>query len=115
MKYGAIFYIRLVNDTMRETLWWDDEFDRDNELFCFEEKMNDGYAKILQIQGISIACDSLIAIKKVERIDDASLRRQLWAVKGVGLFKTKEEAEEARRKAGLDADEEEWEWTTYSR
>lgn len=115
MRYGAIFFIRLVNDTMRETLWWDDEADRDNEIYCFEAEMNDSDAKILHIQGLSIACDSLIAIKKFEWIDDPSLRRQLWAVKGVGLFKTKEEAEEARRKAGLDTDEEEWEWTTYSR
>ena len=107
MKYGATFYIRLVNETMRETLWWDDEVDRDEDIYRFEAEMNDSDARILHIQGLSIACDSLIAIKKVERIDDPSLRRQLWAVKGVGLFKTKEEAEEARRKAGLVADEEE--------
>ena len=52
MKYGATFYIRLVNETMRETLWWDDEADRDNELWCFEAEMNDGNAKILHIQGM---------------------------------------------------------------
>lgn len=115
MRYGAIFYIRLVDDTLRETLWWDFEDDRDEDIYRFEAEMNDSDARILHIQGLSIACDSLVAIKKVERIDDPSLRRQLWAVKGVGLFKTKEEAEEARRKAGLDTDEEEWEWTTYSR
>lgn len=107
MRYGAIFYIRLVNDTMRETLWWDDEDDRDNELWCFEAEMNDSDAKILHIQDLSIACDSLIAIKKVERIEDIFPEQKFWAVKGVGLFKTREEAEEARRKAGLDTDEEE--------
>lgn len=115
MKYGAVFFIRLADDTMRETLWWDFEDDRDEDIYRFEAEMNGSGARILHIQGLSIACDSLIAIKKVERIDDPSLRRQLWAVKGVGLFKTKEEAEEARRKAGLDTDEEEWDWTTYSR
>lgn len=67
MKYGAIFFIRLVNDTMYETLWWDDEADRDNELWCFEVKMNEGDAKILHIQNLSIACDSIIAIKKIEK------------------------------------------------
>ena len=40
MRYGATFFIRLVNDTMVETLWWDDEADRDNELWCFEAEMN---------------------------------------------------------------------------
>lgn len=106
MKYGATFFIRLVNETMRETLWWDDEADRDNELWCFEAEMNDD-AKILHIQDLSIACDSLIAIRKVERIEDIFPEQKFWAVKGVGLFKTREEAEEARRKAGLVTDEEE--------
>jgi len=67
MKYGATFFIRLVNDTMSETLWWDDEADRDNELWCFEAEMNEGNAKILHIQDLSIACDSLIAIKKIKK------------------------------------------------
>lgn len=67
MKYGAIFFIRLANDTMYETLWWDDEADRDNELWCFEAEMNEGDAKILHIQNLSIACDSIIAIKKIEK------------------------------------------------
>ena len=107
MKYGATFYIRLVNETMRETLWWDDEADRDNELWCFEAEMNDGNAKILHIQGLSIACDSLIAIKKVERIEDIFPEQKFWVVTGLGVFKTREEAEEARRKAGLVTDEEE--------
>lgn len=107
MRYGATFFIRLVNDTMRETLWWDDEADRDNELWCFEAEMNDSDAKILHIQGLSIACDSLIAIKKFEWIDEIFPERKFWAVKGLGIFKTKEEAEEARRKAGLVTDEEE--------
>lgn len=66
MRYGAIFYIRLANDTMYETLWWDDEVDRDNELWCFEAEMNDD-AKILHIQNLSITCDSIIAIKKIKK------------------------------------------------
>ena len=69
MRYGATFFIRLVNDTMVETLWWDDEADRDNELWCFEAEMNDGNAKILHIQDLSIACDCLIAIKKTKLLE----------------------------------------------
>lgn len=69
MKYGAEFFIRLANDTMRETLWWDDEVDRDEEIYMFEAEMNDNDAKILHIQDLSIACDSLIAIKKTMRVD----------------------------------------------
>ena len=107
MKYGATFFIRLADDTMRETLWWDDEVDRDEDIYRFEAEMNDNNARILHIQGLSIACDSLIAIKKVERIEDIFPEQKFWVVKGVGVFKTKEEAEEARRKAGLVADEEE--------
>lgn len=107
MRYGAVFFIRLADDTMRETLWWDDEVDRDEDIYRFEAGMNDSDARILHIQGLSIACDSLIAIKKVERIEDIFPEQKFWAVKGVGLFKTWEEAEEARRKAGLDTDEEE--------
>lgn len=107
MKYGATFFIRLVKDVMRETLWWDFEDDRDEDIYRFEAEMNDSDAKILHIQGLSIACDSLIAIKKFEVIDEIFPEQKFWAVKGLGIFKTKEEAEEARRKAGLDTDEEE--------
>lgn len=107
MKYGATFFIRLADDTMRETLWWDDEVDRDEDIYRFEAEMNDSDAKILHIQSLSIACDSLIAIKKFEISDDIFPERKFWIVKGLGVFKTKEEAEEARRKAGLVTDEEE--------
>ena len=107
MMYGATFFIRLVNDVMHETLWWDDEDDRDEDIYRFEAEMNDSDAKILHIQGLSIACDSLIAIKKFEMSDDIFPERKFWAVKGLGVFKTEEEAKEARRKAGLVTDEEE--------
>lgn len=107
MKYGATFFIRLVDNVMRETLWWEFEEDRDEDIYIFEAEMNDSDAKILHIQGLSIACDSLIAIKKFEMSDDIFPERKFWAVKGLGVFKTKEEAEDARRKAGLVADEEE--------
>ncbi|MBR7123510.1 MAG: hypothetical protein IKC93_01400 [Candidatus Methanomethylophilaceae archaeon] len=66
MKYGAIFLIKIVNGTIRETLWWDDEVDRDNEIYCFEAEMNESNAKILHIQDLSVACDSIIAIKKIK-------------------------------------------------
>ena len=107
MKYGATFFIRLANDIMRETLWWEFEEDRDEDIYIFEAEMNDSDAKILHIQGLSIACDSIIAIKKFEVSDEIFPERKFWAVKGLGVFKTKEEAEDARRKAGLVADEEE--------
>jgi len=40
-------------------------------------------------------------------IEDYFPQQIFWVVKGLGVFKTKEEAEEARRKAGLVTDEEE--------
>ena len=107
MKYGATFFIRLANDIMRETLWWEFEEDRDEDIYIFEAEMNDSDAKILHIQGLSIACDSIIAIKKFEVSDEIFPERKFWAVKGLGVFKTKEEAEDARRKAGLVVEEEE--------
>lgn len=40
-------------------------------------------------------------------IEDYFPQQIFWVVKGLGVFKTEEEAKEARRRAGLVTDEEE--------
>ena len=47
----------------------------------------------------------MLELKPIEDYD--IFNQRFWIVKGLGVFKTEEEAKEARRKAGLVIDEEE--------
>lgn len=65
MQYGLRFHIAGPRDSEAMEIWWSDRDDRDEALYMFEAEMNDG-ARILHIEYLSIACDRLIFIEKVE-------------------------------------------------